>query len=252
MTLRGGVGDILAVRCPFDFVAAVLHEPDEVLTVTGQGHALVDVDFQIQLPALPLIVGTILPVGHGVFRLLLRLGLHNRKAVLYTQLIRCFHELCQTFLVAVIFLSGIAAYGVDDEVRVDVIPVRMGCDHNLKAGNLLHQLQGDLMCHLRGDRIVRMEGLHHMVVHSSTGAVVLLLGIQKLPQGNLGNTVHAGHQRSAIMRNLRLLAAVVENTTQTTHSLGAPVLYKVNDSHSVTALSSKDQKAKNSPAHTRR
>ena len=93
------------------------------------------------------------------------------------------------------------------------------------------------MSHLRGDRIVGMKRLHHVVVHSSAGAVVLLLGIQKLPQGNRWDTVDATDQRSALMRSLRFLAAVVENTTQTTYGLRAPVLYKVNDCHSVTALS---------------
>lgn len=88
MTLRGGVGDILPTVLPADFVASVLHKPNKVVTVTGQGHALVDVDLQIHLPALPLIVGAVLPVRHGVFFLLLVLGLHDRKPVLHTQRVR--------------------------------------------------------------------------------------------------------------------------------------------------------------------
>ena len=181
MTLRGSVGDILPRVLPADFIAAVLHEPDEVLTVTGQGHALVDADFQIHLPTIAFGIGAVLPVGHGVSLFLLLLGLHNRKAVLQTQFVGCNHELRQTFFVAVIFLPGVTAYGVDDKMGVDVIPVRMGCHNNLKAGNLFRQLQSNLVGHLRGDRIVGMEGLHHVVVHSSAGAVVLLLGIQKFP-----------------------------------------------------------------------
>ena len=172
MTVRGGVGDILAVCCPLDFVAAVLHQPDEVLTVTGQGHALVDVDFQIHLPAIALGIGAVLPVGHGAFLLLLLLGFHNRKTVLHTQLVRCFPELLQRISVAVVLETGIAAYGIDYEVRVDVIPVGVGCYYDFEAGDLLRQLQGNLMCHLRGDRIVRTEGLNHVIVHSSLGAVV--------------------------------------------------------------------------------
>jgi len=78
MTVRGSVGDILPGVLPAHFVAAVLHEPDEVLTITGQGHALVDVDFQIHLPAIALGISTVLPVGHGSFLLLLFiLGFHN-------------------------------------------------------------------------------------------------------------------------------------------------------------------------------
>ena len=90
MTVRGGVGDILAVCCPFDFVTAILHQADEVFPVTSQGHALVDVDFQIHLPAIALGIGAVLPVGHGAFLLLFLLGFHNRKTVLHTQLVRCF------------------------------------------------------------------------------------------------------------------------------------------------------------------
>ena len=44
MTVWGGVGDILSAICPFDFVTVVLHQADEVLAVTGQGHTLVDDD----------------------------------------------------------------------------------------------------------------------------------------------------------------------------------------------------------------
>ena len=78
MTVRGGVGDILSVCCPLDFVAAVLHQANEVFSVTGQVHTLVDVDFQIHLPAIALGIGTVLPVGHGSFLLLLfLLGFHN-------------------------------------------------------------------------------------------------------------------------------------------------------------------------------
>lgn len=77
MTVRGGIGDILSGVLPANFVAAVLHQPDEVLTITGQGHALIDVDFQIHLPAIALGIGTVLPVGHGAFPLLLLLGFHN-------------------------------------------------------------------------------------------------------------------------------------------------------------------------------
>ena len=113
MTVRGGVGDILAVCCPLDFVAAVLHQPDEVLTITGQGHALVNVDFQIHLPAIALDIGAVLPVGHGAFLLLLLLGFHNRKTVLHAQLVRCTAQCHETFLVAVVFETSFVAHGVE-------------------------------------------------------------------------------------------------------------------------------------------
>ena len=75
--------------------------------------------------------------------------------------------------------TGIAAYGVDYEVRVDVIPIRMGCHYDFEAGDLRCQLQGNFMCHLWGDRIIGTEGLNHVVVHPSLGAVVQALGVHK-------------------------------------------------------------------------
>ena len=179
MTVWGGVGDILSAVCPFDFVAVVLHEPDEMLPVTGLRHALVDVDFQIHLPAIAFSVGAVLPVGHGSFFLLLLLGFHNRKTVLHTQLVRCFPKLFQRFSIAVVLETGVAAYSIDYEVGVNVISVGVGCHYDFEAGDLLRQLQGDLMSLLRGNRIIWTEGLHHVVVHPSLSAVVQPLGIHK-------------------------------------------------------------------------
>ena len=192
MTVRGGVGDILPGVLPTDFVPAVLHEPDEVLTVTGQGHTLVDIDFQIHLPAIALGIGAVFPVRHGSFLLLFLLGFYNRKTVLQTQLVRCFPKLFQRISIAVVLEAGVAAYGVDYEVRVDVIPVGVGCYYDFEAGDLFRQLQGNLMCLLRGDRIIRAEGLNHVVVHPSLGAVMQSLGVHEFLQGALRHTVDAG------------------------------------------------------------
>lgn len=232
MTVRGGVGDILAVCCPLDFVAAVLHQLDEVFTVTGQGHALIDVDFQIQLPAIALVVGAVFTVRHGPFLLLLfLLGFHNRKTVLHTQLVRCFPELFQRFSIAVVLETGIAAYGVDHEMGVDVIPVSVGCHYDFKAGDLLRQLQGNLMCHLRGYRIIGTEGLNHVVVHPSLGAVIQTLGVHEFLEGALGHTVDTADQRATFIIHLGCLAAIVQDTIEATYCLGALVFYKMDDRH---------------------
>ena len=231
MTVRGGVGDILAVCCPLDFVAAILHEPDEVFTVTSQGHALVDVDFQIHLPAIALGIGAVLPVGHGAFLLLLLLGFHNRKTVLHTQLVRCFPELFQRISVAVVLETGVAAYGVDHEMGMNVITIRMSCHYDFEAGDLLRQLQGDLMGLLRGDRIIRPEGLNHVVVHPSLGTVVQTLGVHEFLQGTLRHTVDARDQRPALEIHLGILTAVVDDRIETAHGLGAFAFYEMDDGH---------------------
>jgi len=230
VTVRGGVGDILSGVLPAHLVTAVLHQANEVLAVTSQGHALVDVNFQIHLPAIALGIGAVLPVGHGAFLLLL-LRLYNRKTVLHTQLIRCFPELLQGLLVAVVLETGVAAYGVDYEMGMDVIPVGVGCYYDFEAGDLLRQLQRNLMCHLRGYRIIGTEGLNHVIVHPSPGAVVKSLGVHEFLQGALRHTVDAGDQRPAMVVHLGILTAVVDDRIETAHGLGAFAFYEMDDGH---------------------
>ena len=203
-----------------------------MLTVTGQGHALINVDFQIQLPAIALVVGTVFTVRHGPFLLLLfLLGFHNRKAVLHTKLVRCFPELFQGFSIAVVLETGVAAYGVDHEMGVDVIPVRVGCYYDFEAGDLLRQLQGNLMCLLRGDRIIRTEGLHHVVVQPTLGTVVQTLGVHEFLQGALRHAVDARDQRPALGIHLGILTAVVDDGIETAHCLSAFAFHEMDDGH---------------------
>ena len=198
----------------------------------GLCHAFVNGDLQIHLPALALGIGAVLPVGHGAFFFLfLLLGFHNRKTVLHTQLVGCLSQSHETFLVAVVLETGFVAHGVDYEMGVQMFPVCMGSNNDLIAGDLLRQLQGNLMSHLRGDRIVGTEGLYHVVVHSSVRASILPLGIHKFQQGDLGNTVDPRDQGAALVRNLGRPAAVGDGTVQTTNGLGLLTLRKFHDCH---------------------
>ncbi len=117
-------------------------------------------------------------------------------------------------------------------MRVQMLPVRMGSNEDLIAGDLRCQLQGDLMGHLRGDRIIRTEGLHHMVVHPSVRASVLPLGIHKFQQGSLRHTVDPGNQGAALVRNFGWPAAVGDGTVQTANGLGLSARRKFYDCHS--------------------
>lgn len=135
-----------------------------------------------------------------------------------------------------VLFTGIAAHGIDHEVRVDVISVRVGCNHNLEAGELLCQLQGNLVRHLRGDRIVGMEGLHHMVVHPPAGAAVLTLGVHEFQQSNIRYAVDAGDQGAALIGSLVGLAAVVDDAVETADCLRPLAFHKVNDGHSCHRL----------------
>ena len=203
-----------------------------MLPAPGLRHAFVNGDLQVHLPALALGIGTVFPVGHGAFfSLFLLLGFHNRKTVLHTQLVGCTAQCHKTFLVAVVLKTGFIAHRVDHEMRVQMLPVCMGGNDDLIAGDLLRQLQGDLMCHLRSDRIVRPEGLHHVVVHPSVRASILPLGIHKFQQGGLGHTVDPGYQGAALVCNFGRPAAVGDGTVQTSNGLGLFAFRKFYDCH---------------------
>ena len=198
----------------------------------GLRHALVNGNLQAHLPAISLGIGTVLPVGHGAFLFLfLLLGFHNRKAVLHTPFVGCLSQRHETVLVAVVLETGFIAHRVDHEMRVQMLPVRMGGNDDLIAGDVLCQLQGDLMCHLRGDWIVGTEGLHHVVVHPSVRASILPLGIHKFQQGSLGYTVDPGDQGAAMVRDLGWPAAVGDDTVQTSNGLGLLTFRKFHDCH---------------------
>ena len=113
-----------------------------------------------------------------------------------------------------------------------MFPVRMGGNDDLVARDMLRQLQGNLMCHLRGDRIIGTEGLHHVVVHSSVRASVLPFGIHKFQQSSLRYTVDPRDQGAALVRNLGRPAAVGDDTMQTTNGLGLLAFRKFHDCHS--------------------
>ena len=73
-----------------------------------------------------------------------------------------------------------------------MISVGVGCHYDFKARNLFRQLQSNLMCLLRGDRIIGTEGLNHVIVHPSLGAVVKSLSVHKFLECALRYTVDAG------------------------------------------------------------
>ena len=116
-------------------------------------------------------------------------------------------------------------------MRVQMFPVRMGGNDDLIAGDLLRQFQCDLMCHLRGDRIIRTEGLNHVIVHPSIRASILPLGIHKFQQGGLWHTVDPGDQGASLICNFSWPAAVGDGAVQTANGLGLFAFCKFHDCH---------------------
>ena len=112
-----------------------------------------------------------------------------------------------------------------------MISVGVGCHHDFKAGDLLRQLQCNLMGLLRGDRIVRTERLNHVIVHPSLGAVMQSFGVHEFLECALRHTVDAGDQRPALEIHLGILTAVVDDRIETAHGLGAFAFYEMDDGH---------------------
>ncbi len=117
--------------------------------------------------------------------------------------------------------TGIHPHRVDDEVRVDVIRVRVGSNHNLIAGELfLCKATGDFVCRFRGERFVRMEGLDQLIEHPAIGFSVELLGVHKFPIGILWDTVDTGYQISVFTLGFLWSAAIVQCTPESAGGLG--------------------------------
>ena len=116
-------------------------------------------------------------------------------------------------------------------MRVQMFPVRMSSNDDLVAGDLLCQLQRDLMCHLRSDGIVGAEGLNHVVVHPSVRTSILPLSIHKFQQGSLGHTVDPRDQGAALVCNFGRPTTIGDDTVQTTNGLGLLTFRKFHDCH---------------------
>ena len=84
-----------------------------------------------------------------------------------TQLVRRLPNLLDVVLVGVVFPPGFRADGVDDQVGMEVVTVRVSADQHLESGEFLCQLQGDLVGGFGGEYLLRGEGLDHVIVHSS-------------------------------------------------------------------------------------
>ena len=114
---------------------------------------------------------------------------------------------------------------------MDMFDIAVGGNQNLEARELLCHVQGNGMSRLRGDLILRGEGLNHVVEHSAAVFVVELLGVQKLPAGGSGEAVDAADQRSALMHGLFHLADVLHDSIHAAGSLGLQGGDEFHDGH---------------------
>ena len=170
-------------------LTAGLTETDTVLfLLSGGGSALFEKPL-VTGEVLQDVTGQLLACGAGIVEInTIRKRLSAVKGGRFAQ-----H--CAPAKVFSIVLSDILGDPLDMIASGPAVPDTSTCEqaaaiaekYNLKlteeAWNLLRQLQSNLMCLLRGDRIIRPEGLNHVVVHPSLGAVMQSLGVHEFLQG---------------------------------------------------------------------
>ena len=140
-------------------------------------------------------------------------------------------ELRQVRLFKVELPAGLEADGVDDEVGVDVLAVRVGGHDDLVVLPLLCQLQCDLVRQLRCDRFLRMEGLNKVIVHAAAVFSVLQLGADELGAAGVCLAVHAGHQMAILISGLFLFHHVLEHRAHAAAGLPTGTVDSCDDGH---------------------
>ena len=145
--------------------------------------------------------------------------------------------------VAVVFLSGVCADGVDDQMGMDVVTVCVSRNHNFEAIKLFCQFQSNLMGGLGCQIFFRVEGLNQMIEHPSIGFVVEPLGIQELLIGTPGNAVDTGHKKPVTIFCFIPAAAVAESTIQAFRRLIFDSGNELNRRHHPTAFASESPTA---------
>ncbi len=151
--------------------------------------------------------------------------------------VRDLAELRQVRLFKVELPAALEADGVDDEVRVDVLTVRVGGHDDLVVLPLLCQLQCDPVRQLRCDGFLRMEGLDEVIVHPAAVFSVLQLGADELGAAGVCLAVHAGHQMAVLMGGLFLLHHVPEHRPHAAAGLTPGTVDGCDDGHEITPSS---------------
>ena len=191
LTVRAGVGDIFVRILPFDLITFHLHQLDEVLFADGVAHRFVDRNRQIQLPALTFFSYMILCGGHTFD--LFALGNDHRKAVFHTELVRGVAQTLDFMVIGMELQTLLRVHRIDNKVRMYVVTVDVSGDQHLIAGEVFFgKTQSNFVRGLRCNRLIRVEGLHDVIVLSAARFAVLQLGIHHFIERGLRYAVDSG------------------------------------------------------------
>lgn len=116
----------------------------------------------------------ILTHGHVFGFLSVGIRYEHRQRELHTHFIVALAQFLQLVFCDVQFLSRLEADRVDDEVRVDMLTVRMRTHQNFMTTEILSQLLRRRMCNRRIDIGALWEALHHVVEHRTVRFMVQL------------------------------------------------------------------------------
>ena len=177
-----GVGDVLPLIRPLDFIAPVLHLPDEIFLAAADFHCLGHIVHQPELPALTFLRRTVFPAAHTLAAFLI--GRQNGKPVRKTQLVTDGTELFECTGVLPQFVTIHKADGVDHEVGEDVLGIAVGGYLDFVTGPGFHgELSGNLMCLSVRDVFSGREGLDILIEVDAVQFAVGILGCQELRDG---------------------------------------------------------------------
>ena len=87
------------------------------------------------------------------------------NSVVLTNLIAEFHQLLNALLVGMVLLPVLEADRIDDQMRMNVLPVNMSCHYNfIFVERFLRKLHCNLVCKLRFNLIPTRKTLHQMII----------------------------------------------------------------------------------------
>ena len=177
-----GKGDVLPFIRPLDFIAPLLHLPDEFFLVAADLHGLGHIVHQPELPALALCGDPVLLAAHALAAFFI--GWQDGQAMLPAQLIADSTELLQCIGVLPQLSAIHKADGVDHEMGVDVLGIAVGGHLHLMSGPCFHgEFSGDTVRLFIGDILPGREGLNILIEVDAVQLAVGILGGKELRDG---------------------------------------------------------------------
>ena len=228
---RRGVGDVAPVFLPADLVALALHQRYELLAVSGMTHTVVDDIHELQLPALTAGSGMILAGGHGLCFLSRSPGFEHRKRKLHAHLIVTLTQFLKLLLCDVELSPCVEVDGVDEEVGMDMVAVRVGADQNLIPLIVFGQLQCGRVSGERINGFIFREALHHVVEHHASGLAIETLRCHEVGVDAFRLTVDPCDQSLTVPERFLVLHGVAHHGAHASAAMAPFVIRELDNCH---------------------